>query len=57
MYEVYAEWKALVLYPVNYLRNYARLMADTPMIANIDVDMLPSASLTKALMQEDGPGA
>ncbi|KAG1667268.1 hypothetical protein FOA52_012556 [Chlamydomonas sp. UWO 241] len=40
---------AALLYPVNSLRNVARLMADTPLVANIDVDMLPSASLTADL--------
>ena len=34
---------------MNSLRNYARLLADTPLIANIDVDMLPSASLSASL--------
>ncbi len=40
-----------VLYPVNSLRNYARLMADTDLIANIDVDMIPAASFSAALAQ------
>ncbi|GIL60836.1 hypothetical protein Vafri_15357 [Volvox africanus] len=50
MYELFADPRAaIVLYPVNSLRNYARLMADTDLIANVDVDMLPSASLSAAL--------
>ncbi|GLI66616.1 hypothetical protein VaNZ11_010540 [Volvox africanus] len=50
MYELFADPRAaIVLYPLNSLRNYARLMADTDLIANIDVDMLPSASLSGAL--------
>ncbi|GIL88645.1 hypothetical protein Vretifemale_16560, partial [Volvox reticuliferus] len=50
MYEVFADSRAaMALYPVNSLRNYARLMADTDLIANIDVDMLPSASFSAAL--------
>ena len=57
MYEVFGEERATALYPVNALRNYARLLADTPLIANIDVDMLPSASLSTALADgwEGGP--
>mmetsp|Transcript_521 Transcript_521/g.1388 ORF Transcript_521/g.1388 Transcript_521/m.1388 type:complete len:455 (-) Transcript_521:411-1775(-) len=50
-HEVFAEERATTLYPVNALRNYARLLADTPLVANIDVDMLPSASLSKALAE------
>lgn len=57
LYEVFAEERATVLYPVNALRNYARLLADTPLIANIDVDMLPSASLSRALAAPSGPGS
>ncbi|PNH12726.1 Glycosyltransferase-like protein LARGE [Tetrabaena socialis] len=49
LYELFADPKALVLYPVNSLRNYARLMADTDLITNIDVDMIPSASISTAL--------
>ncbi len=42
VYEAFMQERAAsVLYPVNALRNYARLLADTPLIANIDVDMLP----------------
>uniref|UniRef100_A0A7R9VDG8 Glycosyltransferase-like protein LARGE2 n=1 Tax=Chlamydomonas euryale TaxID=1486919 RepID=A0A7R9VDG8_9CHLO len=50
IYEVFDSDKAAgLLYPVNSLRNLARLMADTPLVASIDVDMLPSASLSAAL--------
>ncbi|GLC50652.1 hypothetical protein PLESTB_000403600 [Pleodorina starrii] len=50
MYELFADPRAAsLLYPVNSLRNYARLMADTDLIANIDVDLLPSASISAAL--------
>ncbi|GFR50315.1 hypothetical protein Agub_g12509 [Astrephomene gubernaculifera] len=49
IYELFADPRALVLYPVNSLRNYARLLADTDLITNIDVDMLPSASISAAL--------
>ncbi|GLI66615.1 hypothetical protein VaNZ11_010539 [Volvox africanus] len=49
MYELFADQRALLLYPVNSLRNYARLLADTDLIANIDVDMVPSLSISIAL--------
>ena len=50
LYEAFVHDRAAaVLYPVNLLRNYARLLADTPLIANIDVDMLPSLSLSAGL--------
>ncbi|KAL6763415.1 glycosyl-transferase for dystroglycan-domain-containing protein [Haematococcus lacustris] len=42
LYEVYTERKALLLYPINLLRNVARLQARTPLTALIDVDMLLS---------------
>ena len=54
MYEIFQQERAAsVLYPVNALRNYARLMADTPLIANIDVDMLPSLSLSASLAEPE----
>lgn len=37
--------RATVLYPVNTLRNYARLQARTPLIGLFDADMLPSLTL------------
>jgi hypothetical protein len=57
LYEVFAEERATALYPVNTLRNYARLMADTQLVANIDVDMLPSATLSRALLSPKGAGS
>ena len=51
LYEVFQAQKASALYPVNSLRNYARLMANTELIANIDVDMIPSATLSQSLQQ------
>jgi glycosyltransferase-like protein LARGE len=57
LYEIFAEERATALYPVNTLRNYARLLADTQLIANIDVDMLPSATLSRALLSPEGPGS
>lgn len=35
VYEVFAEERATALYPVNALRNYARLLADTPLVGDI----------------------
>ncbi|KAG2422729.1 hypothetical protein HXX76_015816 [Chlamydomonas incerta] len=49
LYELFADQKAMVLYPVNSLRNWARLMADTDLITNIDVDMIPSVSISDVL--------
>ena len=49
VYETVDDDQVATLYPVNSLRNYARLMADTELIANIDVDMLPSVSVSEAL--------
>ncbi|KAG2443117.1 hypothetical protein HYH02_009530 [Chlamydomonas schloesseri] len=43
--EPYRDGKSLVLYPVNVLRNYARLMARTPLIGLIDVDLIIADSL------------
>lgn len=40
----------MTLYPINSLRNYARLLADSPLIANIDVDMLGSVGLSASLL-------
>ncbi|EFJ49324.1 hypothetical protein VOLCADRAFT_80793 [Volvox carteri f. nagariensis] len=51
IYELFADPRAQILYPVNSLRNYARLMADTDLIANIDVDMVPSLSISTALAE------
>lgn len=51
IYELFADLRSLaLLYPVNSLRNYARLMADTELITNIDVDMVPSLSISTALV-------
>ncbi|GLC35865.1 hypothetical protein PLESTM_000376800 [Pleodorina starrii] len=48
VYEPYNDPRALrALYPVNMLRNWARLQARTPLIAMLDVDMLPSRGLLR----------
>ncbi|EFJ52225.1 hypothetical protein VOLCADRAFT_103232 [Volvox carteri f. nagariensis] len=50
MYELFNDTRAAsTLYPLNTLRNYARLMADTDLITNVDVDLLPSMSISYAL--------
>lgn len=53
VYESVSSDQVAVLYPVNSLRNLARLMADTQLIANIDVDMLPSVSMSNALAEPE----
>ncbi|GIL43712.1 hypothetical protein Vafri_1363 [Volvox africanus] len=48
VYELYTDLRAMkTLYPVNHLRNWARLQARTPLIAMLDVDMLPSRDLLR----------
>lgn len=49
VYELFQEERAIMLYPVNAMRNLARLQAKTPMIALLDVDMLVSRSLSEDL--------
>lgn len=49
VYELYQEERAMMLYPVNLLRNLARLQARTPLIAMMDVDMLISTNLVEEL--------
>ncbi|KXZ49385.1 hypothetical protein GPECTOR_21g611 [Gonium pectorale] len=47
--EPYQDSRSMVLYPVNTLRNYARLMARTPLIGIVDVDLMVSASLRQEM--------
>ncbi|KAG2438057.1 hypothetical protein HXX76_005667 [Chlamydomonas incerta] len=50
VYEAWADPRAArALYPVNMLRNWARLQARTPLVAALDVDMLPSRQLLVAM--------
>ncbi|EFJ43106.1 hypothetical protein VOLCADRAFT_96805 [Volvox carteri f. nagariensis] len=54
VYELYNEARALkTLYPVNMLRNWARLQARTPLIAMLDVDMLPSRDLLRDMRNKE----
>ncbi|KAG2444235.1 hypothetical protein HXX76_000993 [Chlamydomonas incerta] len=50
-YEVYDSDQSRLLYPVNYLRNYARMQVRTRLLAMIDVDMYLSASLSAEMEQ------
>lgn len=52
--EVLLDDRSMLLYPVNTLRNIARLMARTPLIAIIDVDFMVSASLYDELRTAAG---
>ncbi|KAF5826066.1 glycosyl-transferase for dystroglycan-domain-containing protein [Dunaliella salina] len=46
-YEVYDSRRASILYPVNALRNYARFLVRTSLLMYLDVDFLPSQSLSE----------
>ncbi|GAX83397.1 hypothetical protein CEUSTIGMA_g10822.t1 [Chlamydomonas eustigma] len=50
VYELYTDKQAILLYPVNQLRNLARLQARTELIGLMDVDMLVSSKLTKSML-------
>ncbi|KAG2486289.1 hypothetical protein HYH03_014994 [Edaphochlamys debaryana] len=52
-YEVYDSDQAKLLYPVNYMRNYARMQVRTRLLAMIDVDMYMSGSLSRELTEAD----
>lgn len=54
MYEVYTEAQAMMLYPINVLRNLARLQARTPLLALVDVDMLMGSRLYLDLLNKPG---
>ncbi|PNH12214.1 Glycosyltransferase-like protein LARGE [Tetrabaena socialis] len=49
--EVFDSDQAKLLYPVNYLRNYARMQVRTRLLAMIDVDMFMSTSLSQEMSQ------
>jgi hypothetical protein len=51
-YEVYTERRAMILYPINVLRNLVRLQARTELLGLLDVDMLPSSILVQSLQTD-----
>lgn len=53
VYERFNASRETVLYPVNTLRNYARLQARTPLIGLFDADMLTSLTLFFDLLKPD----
>ncbi|KAJ9522839.1 hypothetical protein QJQ45_023625, partial [Haematococcus lacustris] len=58
--ELLGEQSALLLFPINSLRNVALLAADTPLVAMIDVDMMLSSTLSDefgGLAGRRGPGS
>ncbi|KAJ9522014.1 hypothetical protein QJQ45_005050 [Haematococcus lacustris] len=58
--ELLGEQSALLLFPINSLRNVALLASDTPLVAMIDVDMMLSSTLSDefgGLAGRRGPGS
>lgn len=53
LWDVFKQREGNLLYPVNSLRNYARLQLRTPLMAAIDVDMVLSPSLSQQLHNPD----
>jgi hypothetical protein len=53
VYERFNSSREMILYPVNTLRNYARLQARTPLIGLFDADMLTSLTLFYDLLKPD----
>ncbi|EFJ43666.1 hypothetical protein VOLCADRAFT_96251 [Volvox carteri f. nagariensis] len=51
-YELYDSDQSKLLYPVNYLRNYARMQVRTRLLAMIDVDMYVSRTLSEEMARE-----
>mmetsp|Transcript_21809 Transcript_21809/g.37226 ORF Transcript_21809/g.37226 Transcript_21809/m.37226 type:complete len:431 (-) Transcript_21809:13-1305(-) len=49
LYEVFDHKDSAMLYPVNSLRNFARMQVRTPLLSAIDVDMMISAGLSEDL--------
>lgn len=50
--ELVADPAMHLLMPINTLRNAALSAADTPLVAMLDVDLLPSASLADAVLKD-----
>lgn len=52
VYEVYTEAQAMMLYPINVLRNLARVQARTHLLALVDVDMLMGSRFYRDLRND-----
>ena len=53
VWEAFDSESASLLYPVNSLRNYARILVKTKLISAIDVDMMISTSLSEYLLKPE----
>mmetsp|Transcript_18483 Transcript_18483/g.39704 ORF Transcript_18483/g.39704 Transcript_18483/m.39704 type:complete len:458 (+) Transcript_18483:258-1631(+) len=53
--EVFADREAKIWYPINQLRNYARLQARTPLIGIVDGDLLVSPIIVDELKNRSAP--
>lgn len=55
-YQVFKDDDAKMLYPLNYLRNYARMQAKTKLVAMIDADLVISSTLSDEFARTDRYG-